>query len=79
MLTRRNICGTVLAALLAGCELRGFDPADKRVVQTPADDAAARSVISADGVDGRFIGAVGVSGGTSAEDAVVAAAIASPQ
>lgn len=30
-------------------------------------------------VDGRVIGAVGISGGTSAEDAVVAAAIAGPQ
>ncbi|WP_200165794.1 GlcG/HbpS family heme-binding protein [Brevundimonas diminuta] len=30
-------------------------------------------------VDGRVVGAVGISGGTSAEDAVVAAAIAGPQ
>lgn len=30
-------------------------------------------------VDGRVIGAVGISGGTSAQDAVVAAAIAGPQ
>ena len=30
-------------------------------------------------IDGRVVGAVGISGGTSAEDAVVAAAIANPQ
>lgn len=54
MLTRRTICGTALAALLAGCELQEFDPTDKRVVQTPTDDAAARSVISADGVSISF-------------------------
>jgi uncharacterized protein GlcG (DUF336 family) len=30
-------------------------------------------------IDGRVVGAVGISGGTSAEDAVIAATIAGPQ
>lgn len=54
MLTRRTICGSMLAGLLAGCEPLGSESADKPVLKIRAADETVRRVISADGVSISF-------------------------